>query len=213
MDSVLWKFAYQLTKLFLIDAIFLGILFAGIVIPLAMFKRAAYAVLKRNFVGYFSNPTGYVFLCLFVVLTSFWAFVPHEFFTNNLANLDQLNKWIPLILLMFIPAITMSIWADERRQGTDELLLTLPAGDFDIVIGKYFAAVSIFTVSLVFSQLSSYAVLMALTLGDMDCSSPRTWATGLWAWRCWLLVWWRRSSPATSPWALFSVCCSILRSC
>jgi ABC-2 type transport system permease protein len=180
MDSVLWKFAYQLAKLFLIDAIFLGLLLAVIVLPLAIFKRAAYAVLKRNFIGYFSNPTGYVFLCLFVVLTSFWAFVPHEFFTNNLANLDQLNKWIPLILLVFIPAITMSIWADERRQGTDELLLTLPAGDFDIVIGKYFAAVAIFTVSLIFSQLSSYAVLMALTLGDMDSGLLFTTYMGYW---------------------------------
>lgn len=139
-----------------------------LMLPLGIWRQAAFAVMKRNFIGYFSNPTGYVFLCLFVLLTSFAAFWPHEFFTTNLANFDQLNKYLPYIMLIFIPAITMSLWAEERRQGTDELLLTLPAKDFDIVIGKYFAAVLVFTVSLLFSQLSNYAVLLAMTGGQLD---------------------------------------------
>ena len=84
------------------------------------------------------------------------------------ANFDQLNRFLPYIMLIFIPAITMSVWSEERRQGTDELLLTLPAHDFDIVIGKYFAAVLVFTVSLLFSQLSNYAVLISMTGGDLD---------------------------------------------
>jgi ABC-2 type transport system permease protein len=170
----------QLLYLFLIDGLFLALLLGVVVVPLALGKRATYAVLKRNFLGYFSNPTGYVFLCLFVVLTSLGAFFDHRFFSSNLANLEQLNRVIPWIMLIFIPTITMSIWADERRQGTDELLLTLPAGDFDIVVGKYLAAAAIFTVSLIFSQLSSYAVLVSLTLGDMDTGLIFTTYLGYW---------------------------------
>src|SRR3989304_4470038 len=125
------------------------------------------AIFKRDFVSYFSNPTGFLFICVFVVLSALAAFWPPEFFSSNLANLDQLSRWLPFIMLVFIPAITMSIWAEERRQGTDELLLTVPASDFDVVLGKYLAGVAIFTVALLFSAFSIF-LMFKYGLGDPD---------------------------------------------
>ena len=157
----------QLLKLLVFDAIFAAVIFA-LLIPLKKIKCATYAVLKRDFIGYFSSPTGYVFICVFMLLSSIAAFWPEEFFNSNLATLDQLNRWFPLIMLVFIPAITMSIWSEEQREGTDELLLTIPASDVDIVLGKYLAAVFIFTVALFFSQLTNFMVLLQLSVGDVD---------------------------------------------
>ncbi len=174
-ETALMAFAFM----GVIDLLFLVVVFV-LMSPIFALRPASYAVMKRNFVNYFSNPTGYVFLCVFVLLTSFAAFWPHEFFANNLANFDQLNRVLPYVMLIFIPAITMSVWAEERRQGTDELLLTLPALDFDIVIGKYFAAVFVFTVSLLFSQLSNFTVLLALTGGHLDDGILMSTYLGYW---------------------------------
>jgi len=162
------------------------VVLAAIIVPLYFTRTAAIAVLRRNFKGYFSNPTGYVFLCVFVLLTSFAAFWPHQFFNANLANLNQLNQFLPLIMLIYIPAITMSIWSEERREKTDELLLTLPAHDFDIVIGKFLAAALIFTVSLLFSQISNFLVLASLArtpstyIVDLDTGLLTTNYFGYW---------------------------------
>lgn len=113
-------------------------------------NNVVWAVFKRNVQSYFSGVLGYLFIVVFVVAGAFAAF-NQQFFANNQANLDQLTLWYPLLLLFIIPAITMGVWSDEKKMGTDELLFTLPATDVEILLGKFLAVLAVYTIALLFS--------------------------------------------------------------
>ena len=139
-------------------------------------SQVVLSVFKRNFASYFSGVLGYLFIIVFVAAGAAMAFSA-DFFTANVPTLDQLTEGIPLLLLFLVPAITMTVWADERKQGTDELLFTLPVTDLEVLLGKYLAVVSVYSVSLAFSL--AYVVVLEF-LGDPDWGLLFTTYLGYW---------------------------------
>lgn len=123
------------------------------------------AIARRELASYLGNPAGYVFLTLFIAATGAGAFLQEGFFARNLADLALLNKVMPAILMLFVPAVTMNVWAEERKRGTDELLLTMPVRDMEVVLGKFVGAVGVYTVALVFSVAH---VFVLSWLGEPD---------------------------------------------
>ena len=123
------------------------------------------AVFKRNLTSFFGNPAGYVFIILFVGMTAWFSFVTEEFFANNQANLNPLTFRMPWLLMIFVASVTMSTWAEEKKLGTDELLFTLPCTNFQVVLGKFLADLTVFTAALLFTFSH---ILILFHLGDPD---------------------------------------------
>ena len=136
------------------------------------------AIFLKDMRAYLGNPTGYVFITLFIMATGSAAFLQEEFFARNLADLATLNAVMPAILMFFVPAITMNAWAEERRGGTDELLLTLPIRDGEVVLGKYLGVLGMFSVSLALTAAAQLGVLMYL--GEPDKGLMFSTFSGYW---------------------------------
>ena len=97
-------------------------------------------IFKREFAAYFMTPIAYVFLAIFVFLSGIFAFYLGNFFPRGQADLQAFFLFHPWLYLFLIPALAMRLWAEERRGGTIELLLTLPITMTQAVMGKFFAA-------------------------------------------------------------------------
>lgn len=102
--------------------------------------NATAAVFRRELAGYFHTPIAYVFGIVFLLLAGICTFYPGGFFARGEADLKSFFNFLPWLYLFLMPAISMRLWAEERRSGAVELLLTLPMPLFASVLGKFLAA-------------------------------------------------------------------------
>lgn len=106
------------------------------------------ATYQRELGAYFSTPMAYVFLAVFLLAVGMFTWEASRFFDTGSADLAPFFVWHPWLYMIFLPALAMRLWADERTAGTDELLLSLPLGMAGLVIGKLFAAWTVAGVGL-----------------------------------------------------------------
>jgi len=123
-------------------------------------------VFRRELANYFNTPIGYIFLGIFVLLVNFLFFFITRFFDQGY-SLQGLFDMLKLIYLAFIPVITMRLWAEERRSGTVELLLTLPYSEIELILGKYLSALVFLAIALATTLVLPILALTYSTSSDL----------------------------------------------
>jgi ABC-2 type transport system permease protein len=121
------------------------------------------SILRKELASYFNTPLAYIVLTVFITLSNFLFF--RSFFLINQADMRPWFDLLPWIYLFFIPAVTMRLWAEERKSGTIELLLTFPVRDVEVVVGKLLAALVFVLIGL---GLSFTVPITIALLGSPD---------------------------------------------
>ena len=98
------------------------------------------ALFRRELQSYFATPVAYVFIVIFLVLMGVFTFYLGDFYERGQADLGPFFIFHPWLYLLLVPAIAMRLWAEERKTGSIELLMTLPITPWQAVLGKYLAA-------------------------------------------------------------------------
>jgi ABC-2 type transport system permease protein len=142
-------------------------------------------VCKRELTGYFASPVAYVFIVIFLVLIGFFTFSAQlgQFFERQEASLAAFFTWHPWIYLFLVPAVGMRLWSEERRQGTLELLFTMPVTPWQAILGKFLAswAFLILALILTFPIIFTVSYLGSPDIGPIICdtSAAFSWQEGI----------------------------------
>ena len=110
--------------------------------------RNIWIIAKRELGAYFGTPLAYIFLVIFVALTGAFAFYIGNFFDRGQADLQAFFTYHTWLYLLLVPAVAMRLWAEERKSGTIELLMTLPVTTWEAILGKFLAAWAFIGVAL-----------------------------------------------------------------
>ncbi|MBD3184054.1 ABC transporter permease subunit [Candidatus Poribacteria bacterium] len=125
--------------------------------------RNFYAIFKKEFKSYFNLPIAYIYITVFLVLSS-WLYL-RTFFIIGQASMRSFFSIMPWMFLFFVPAITMRLWAEEKKLGTMEMLMTLPVKDHEVVLGKFFASFCFLSLTVL---LSFPLIITVYALGNPD---------------------------------------------
>ncbi len=115
-------------------------------------------IAKKEFRAFFSSPMAYVLLVVFTGFMAWWFFSASGFFALKEAHLRPMFVVLPWVFLIFTPAIAMRLWAEEKKLGTIEILLSLPLSDFEVVLGKFLACLGFLAVTLLLTLPITFSV-------------------------------------------------------
>jgi ABC-2 type transport system permease protein len=124
-----------------------------------------WTVAKKELRGYFNSAVALIFLGAFLAVTLYTFFWHEKFFARGLADLRPLFEWMPILLIILVSALSMRLWAEERRAGTLEVLLTLPVPRWKLVVGKFVAGMILIAVGLALTLGIPITVSM---MGNLD---------------------------------------------
>jgi len=127
--------------------------------------RQAWAVARKELSAYFGSPMALIFLGAFLVVTLFAFFWVETFFARNIADVRPLFRWMPVLMIFLVAALTMRQWSEEQRVGTLEVLLTLPVRRVDLVLGKFLAVMALVGLAL---ALTLFLPITVGILGNLD---------------------------------------------
>ena len=123
------------------------------------------SITRKELAGYFGSPMALIFVGAFLAVTLFAFFWVDTFFARGIADVRPLFRWMPVLMIFLVAALTMRQWSEEQRAGTLEVLLTLPVSKVQLVLGKFLAVMALVALAL---ALTLFLPITVSLLGNLD---------------------------------------------